>query len=351
MTPSRGQLIARDLRVLDVLLPDARRELTSSRIFITGATGFIGKWLLESLLHFSQEEGIGIEIVALSRNVERFRRNHPHLATMSALSFIEGDVRTFSVPEGHFDFVIHGATEASATLNASAPLEMLDTITLGTRRVLDLCVRSSARKVLLLSSGAIYGTQPPDVQLLEESFAGGPDPLVPGAAYAEGKRVAELLCAHYAAQEAFQLKVARCFAFVGPYQPLDAHFAIGNFIGDALASRRIRVLGDGRTVRSYLYAADLVFWLWKILFDGPSGRAYNVGSEEQIDIGNLANLVVRVAGGSRNVEIVGSSAPGSAPHRYVPSTARARTELALGVTVPLDEAIRRTIHWHRSAAR
>jgi nucleoside-diphosphate-sugar epimerase len=348
LTPDRGQLLAQDLRALDGLLPDARRELTSSRLFITGATGFIGKWLLESLLYFSQESGITLEVVALSRDAGRFRRTHPRLAALSGLTFVEGDIRSFAFPEGRFDLVIHGAAEASAALNAAAPLEMLDTITLGSRRVLDFCVASSARKVLLLSSGAVYGRQPPELQRLKESFAGGPDPLAPGSAYAEGKRVAEFLGAQYEAQGVFEFKIARCFAFVGPYLPLDVHFAVGNFIGDVLASRRIRVLGDGRTVRSYLYASDLAFWLWRILFDGQSGRAYNVGSEDCIDIGTLANLVADVAGMPGDVEVVGSSSPGAVVHRYVPSTDRARTELALGVTVPLDEAIRKTIRWHRA---
>ena len=176
-----------------------------------------------------------------------------------------------------------------------------------------------------------------------ESFAGGPDPLDAANAYAEGKRAAELLCA--VATSGTDIKIARCFAFVGPYMQLDAHFAIGNFISDRLHQRPIRVQGDGSAERSYLYASDLMGWLWTILFQGKRLRAYNVGSEEALKIATLANEVNTALPPAAQVNIGSSYLPGTPIHRYVPSTARAREELDLVATVPLQEAIRRTYAW------
>jgi dTDP-glucose 4,6-dehydratase len=186
--------------------------------------------------------------------------------------------------------------------------------------------------------------------MLDEEYAGAPDPTSANSAYGEGKRAAELLCVLGGQRSGVEPKIARAFAFVGPYLPLDRHFAIGNFVGDALAGRPVVVRGDGTTVRSYMYGLDLALWLLAILIDGAPGRPYNVGSEEGISIGDLARRVAGNSGAGLAVEILGTPLPGAQGDRYVPSTRRARTELGLRLAVPLDAAIVRTCQWHLASA-
>jgi dTDP-glucose 4,6-dehydratase len=221
---------------------------------------------------------------------------------------------------------------------------MFDTIVTGTRRTLDFAAAASVKRFLFVSSGAVYGNQPPDLDRVTESFPGGPDPLDAANAYAEGKRAAELQCA-LAASSTLEIPIARCFAFVGPYMSLGAHFAIGNFIADCLDHRPIQVQGDGSPVRSYLYASDLMIWLWTILFKGQSRRAYNVGSEEAVNIGTLAREVAATLSSDEDVTIGSAVKRGVPIHRYVPCTGRACEELGLRSEVPLREAIRRTHNW------
>ncbi len=247
------------------------------------------------------------------------------------------DVRSFEFPEGDFTHVIHMATPASAALNNSRPFEMQEICVDGTRRVLEFAKAKGIHKFLFTSSGAIYGRQPADLDKIPEDFLGGPDPLDPKSAYAEGKRMAEWMCA----ASGLHVAIARGFAFIGPYLPLNAHFAAGNFIGDALAGRPIVIQGDGTAVRSYLYAADLAIWLWTILLRGESKRAYNVGSEHAITIADLAGLVTAQIPTAVEIRGLGKG------DRYVPSTARARTELHLEEYIDLSESIRRTIAWYR----
>ena len=319
-------------------------NLRGERILITGATGFFGCWLLESFAWANQRLGLGAQAVALARHPETLAQKAPHLAADPAISLHAADVRHGDFPQGKFSHVIHAATEASAKLNGEAPLVMFDTIVEGTRRTLQFSVDHSATRFLFISSGAVYGNQPSHLTHVSESCKDGPDPLNRASAYGEGKRAAELLCT-LTASPGLETTVARCFAFVGPYMQLDAHFAIGNFISDALRGGPIHVKGDGSPLRSYLYASDLTVWLWTVLFKGRSGRAYNVGSEDALSITALAHEVAAAVPQKVRVQIASAPTPGAPVHRYVPSTARARSELGLSADVPLREAIRRTHDW------
>ena len=254
-----------------------------------------------------------------------------------------GDVRWFDDPGTDVTHVLHMATE---TALEESPAASFRTAVEGTTRVLDLARRRGARKLLLTSSGAVYGTQPPDCERIPEEYTGSPRPEDGSAGYAHGKRAAEFLCAAAAAQGTLETKIARCFAFVGPLLPLDANFAIGNFVRDALWGDRIEVTGDGTARRSYLYAADLAAWLWTILLRGASGRPYNVGSEADLSIADLARLVARVVRPDLPVRIARRPVAGEPPARYVPSTARAARELGLSTRVLLDDAVRRTAEWY-----
>jgi dTDP-glucose 4,6-dehydratase len=321
--------------------------MRGARIFLTGGTGFVGTWLLETLAQATAMRGLDVELVVLTRDVDAFRRKAPRLAASESIHFVVGDVRNFAFPAGDFSHVVHAATAASATLNATRPAEMLETILDGTRRVLELARRAGAQRMLLVSSGAVYGRQPSSLSHMPESYDGGPDPLDPTQAYAEGKRVSELWSAIAArAPGGPHVTVARCFAFVGPHLPLDIHFAIGNFVRDALAGGPIHLSGDGAPYRSYLYAADLAGWLWSILARGANGRAYNVGSTRAVQLWDVAQIVASQCGGC-DVTRARAPEPNTPAPRYVPDVTRAREELGLEEWTALETAVRRTLEWHR----
>jgi nucleoside-diphosphate-sugar epimerase len=312
--------------------------LRDARIFVTGGTGFFGCWLLETWA-WAWDRGIASgSMTVLTRSAAVFQRKAPHLAAHPAIRLVEGDVRRFALRGETFTHVIHAASDATPELCAERPHLVTDTIVEGTRRVLDFAVETGARRFLLTSSGAVYGVQPPQISHLPESY--GPPDRTPGrTVYGAAKKMAEGLCAMYGDDRGIECITARCFAFVGPYLPLDAHFAIGNFIRDRAAGRPICVNGDGTPVRSYLYAADLAIWLWTLLVAGAAGRPYNVGSEREISIAELARLIAD--GGS--VTVAGTAVPGRLPERYVPGCERARTELNLRELVSLEDAIQRTL--------
>jgi dTDP-glucose 4,6-dehydratase len=321
-------------------------ELRGTRLFITGGTGFFGCWLLESFLWANRKLDLKAQAVVLTRWPAAVKQTLPHLMLDPAISLHEGDVRTFTFPSGQFSHVIHAATDSSAKLNSENPLLMLDTIVDGTRRTLEFASHCKAQNFLLTSSGAVYGKQPPEITQIPEEYTGAPDPFDPRSAYGQGKRLAEHLCTLYASP-ALEIKIARGFAFVGPYLPLDIHLAIGNFIRDGLNGGPIIVKGDGTPRRSYLYAADLAIWLWTILLRGASLHPYNVGSDESLPLADVASQVSRCFLPELKVEILGKADPAKSVERYVPDIKRAQQELGLTALVSVDAGILKTIQYEQ----
>lgn len=332
---------ADDLAAVHAALAADWTQLAGAHLFMTGGTGLLGRWVLETLAEADWRLGLGVQLTVLTRDPAAFAAKAPHLASHPGFRFVAGDVLALAAPGERYTHVIHAATDASADLNEHDPRRMFDTVVTGTRNALDFAVASGADRFFFLSSGAVYGSQPFDVTGVDETYRGGPDPRDPRAAYAEGKRAAEMLCAIYAKQFGLDVVNARIFALLGPLLNLDIHFAAGNFIRDAMADRPITIQSAGTAVRSYLYLADVITWLWAILLRAAPGTVYNVGSEEGVSIADLARRVDRVLGGA-GVEVLGRPDPAWNPGRYVPSTAAIRRDLGVAPTVELDEAIRRT---------
>lgn len=316
-------------------------------IFITGGTGFFGTWLLESFARANDTLGLGMCATVLTRDPAAFARKAPHLAGRSDLAFHQGELRTFAFPAGRFTHLIHAAADTGVWTKNESAAGLIERIADGMRHLLDFAAAAAVRNFLHVSSGAVYGPQPAALTHVPEDYPGIADPLPPDAAWAEGKRVAEQLCLAHAAKHGDALKIARCFAFVGPH--LDENYAIGNFIGDALHGRPVQVKGDGTPHRSYLYASDLAIWLWTLLFAGAPGRAYNVGSPASLSIAEVARMVATASDEPLPVKIAEASAPGRPLSRYVPSVTRAEVELGLRAWIPLDEAVRKTLAWQRGA--
>lgn len=297
------------------------------RIFITGGTGFFGKSILDYRMRHP-EFLRDADITILSRHPDAFVATNPKLAQQPGVGFVAGDVRTFSSTNftnyTDFDTIIHAATAAVTTLSDD---EMYSTIVDGTRNVLAFAKVCDAKRLLFTSSGAVYGPQTTSVA---EDAA-----TVPTTAYGRGKLAAERLCI----ASGIPTLIARCFAFTGPYLNRRIHFAIGNFIQDCLDNKPIVIKGDGTPLRSYLYADDLVEWLFAILDRGEPGRPYNVGSPHGLSIRNLAKTVRAALGTTNDIQVLGTPT-GSPPSVYVPDTSRAMTELGLKVKVDLPEAIR-----------
>lgn len=279
-----------------------------TRILMTGGTGFFGQSMVDYLARVGGE----VELTRLARRGGE----------------LVGDVRSFDVGSARFDAIIHAATPTQGQLPEA---ELRSIIVEGTANMLAQAKRCGAQRFMMVSSGGVYGsgwTRP-----IRETDA--PRPVT---AYGQAKLGAEAL----AVASGLHVLLPRCFAFTGRHLPRTAHFAIGNFIADALAGREIVIRGDGSPLRSYMHADDLCAWLLAILARGESGRPYNVGSDEAISIRALAELVRDTLGSRSPVRVLGGTVPGAA-NTYVPAIDRAREELGLHLTYSLPQAIRASL--------
>jgi dTDP-glucose 4,6-dehydratase len=316
-------------------------SIFGSNIFLTGGTGFFGAWLIDSFLWQKKNRDIGgASLTILSRDPARFISRFPELASrLGSVDFIRGDICDFHFPEKKFTHIIHAATPVVANNHPSE--ELLKIIDQGTARVLEFAKMKGIRNLLLTSSGAVYGTQPKDLKKMPESGSVNSEPV---STYGLGKRMAEARCLKAYEEGWLDPIIARCYAFIGPYLPINAHLAVACFTQDALNASPIEITGSGDTRRSYLYGADLSAWLWNLLYRGKPAYPYNVGSEKEFSLLNVAQEFAKQVNTSVNTE---SSPQGGTPDRYVPSVKRCLGELGLRETFDLALSIERTLKWNR----
>jgi dTDP-glucose 4,6-dehydratase len=344
MPKPQNNLFSLPARDLAHILRGAAAELEELRgksLFLTGGTGFFGKWLLAGLCHADAELGLGLRLTVLSRDPVSFLQRHPEAAVVSALQFVQGHVADFPLADHRPDYILHAATDNTAFTTEAEEQERSRAIVEGTRHMLDFARKSGARRLLYVSSGAVYGALAGQLSGAKEDDHALAEPLTP---YAAAKSHAELLCL----ESGVDFVTARAFAFLGPYLPLDAHFAAGNFLRDARRGGPILVRGDGTALRSYLHPADLVVWLLRILLRGQRARAYNVGSDEVVTTAQLAHLIADAVEPTPEV-IIQSVQPQGPQNIYLPDIRRARIELNLDVTIPLRDAIARTLEFLRAS--
>jgi len=326
---------------------DLWEDMRNKSIFITGGTGFFGIWLLESFLYANAIKELNAKIILLTRSCNNFFKRYPHLKKTGGFSLVEGDITNFEFKDFNINFIIHAASGGTPTLNDNVHGSLVEISIDGTRRMLNYASKCKNVKVLYISSGAVYGKQPNDITHLSEDYDGAPDTMKTNSTYGESKRYCELLSTLYSTQYQFEIKIARCFTFVGPYLPLQSNYAIGNFIYDVIKNKQIIIKSDGTPRRSYLYASDLTIWLWKILIKGKSLFPYNVGSDIDISIFDLADKIRMIINPACNIKIDKISISKEV-ERYVPSIKRVFTDINLKPIVSLDEAIKKTVDWYKN---
>ncbi|WP_029272084.1 NAD(P)-dependent oxidoreductase [Flavobacterium sp. KJJ] len=345
MSLAKNKIVFEDCKISCVEI-ESFSILDNQSILITGGTGFIGKWIAEMVSYINSVSNVNIKLYLLGRDIVKFKEDVPHLAEKSFINFIEQDVRYLHDLPSDINYIIHAAGSPDNREHVSDPLKTIETFYKGTQSLLDAASRiQDLKKIVHLSSHQVYGKNETE-QLISENSFGSFEALNIANCYAESKRISETLCSYYKNNLRLPIVILRPFAFIGPYQDIEKPWAINSFIRDAILGGPIRILGNGLTERSYLYASDMAYCILKSLIHGKIGEIYNLGSSTSISLNELA-IKIQNQSGSKMEILSRSSKDYLRVSKLVPNTDKIKKELHFKEIFTIDEAINRTILWNQ----
>ncbi len=305
------------------------------RIVITGAAGFIGSHLSETLLDR------GHSVVGIDNLLTGDLANIAHLAGRDFL-FVKHDVTNFIHVDGPVDVVFHWASPASPIDYLEWPIPTLKVGALGTHKALGLAKAKKA-KFVLASTSEVYGDPLEHPQ--RESYWGHVNPVGPRGVYDEAKRFAEAMTMAYHRYHGVDAKIVRIFNTYGPRMRIKDGRAVPTFIGQALRGEEVTIFGEGSQTRSFCYITDLVNGILKLM-ESPLNEPVNIGNPHEMSIEAIARLIIRMTGSSSR--LVFRPLPTDDPKVRQPDITRARTLLGWQPTVPLEQGLTATIDYFRT---
>jgi nucleoside-diphosphate-sugar epimerase len=352
MNDTAVRIVRDDCERVVASYPGRWEGLEDSAILITGGTGFMGSWLAEFFCYLNDAQKTKIRLYLLARDKGKFLSGLPHIASRCDVEFIRCDTRNVVDIPKDTNYVIHAAATPDSRFHASNPIETMTTIAEGTGAILKAADRVSNLKMFVnVSSSAVYGAAFPAPDKIRESYTGAPECAAVTSAYGESKRYAETLCSAARTEARLPVVTIRPFTFIGPYQKIDAPWAINNFIADALERKAIRILGDGMTVRGVMYGSDMALWIAVIMFMAKSGQVYNLGNDHGLSLHAIAQRIASEVRPSPEILLNASLTGPIASSVLVPDTSTAQRDFGLRILTDIDTAVVRSIRWYRMLRR
>ena len=356
------RLLEEDLDAICADLAAEFGEMSGSRLLVTGGGGFLGYYLVQSVLHWNDTRASGtrIDLTVYDNYIRGIPEWLEALRGRPDLALRRQDlIEPLPADMGPFDYIVHAAGIASPIYYRAQPLKCIDANINGLRNLLDYALAERAagralRGFLFYSSSEIYGDPIASAIPTPETYRGNVSCTGPRACYDESKRFGETLCAVYAKQERLPIRMARPFNNYGPGLKITDGRVIPDFAKDILAGRDIVMLSDGKPKRTFCYATDAVTGYFKVLVRGGDGEPYNIGIDRpEISVAELAGLAVKAAAdlfGYRGKVVLGRSSESDYlvdnPNRRCPVIDKARTQLGFDPKVSIEEGMYRSLIWY-----
>jgi dTDP-glucose 4,6-dehydratase len=305
------------------------------RVVITGAAGFIGSHLAETLLDR------GYSVIGIDNLLTGDIANIAHLRNRD-FEFIKHDVTNYIYIDGPIDYVLHWASPASPIDYLELPIPTLKVGALGTHKALGLAKAKGARFVLA-STSEVYGDPLEHPQ--KETYWGNVNPIGPRGVYDEAKRFAEAITVAYHRYHGLDAKIVRIFNTYGPRMRVKDGRAVPAFISQALRNEDVTVFGDGRQTRSFTYITDLVDGIIRLMTSSVN-EPVNIGNPREMTLEELAKRIIEMTGSTSR--IVYRPLPVDDPKVRQPDITKARTLLGWEPRVSVEEGLATTIDYFRA---
>ncbi len=336
--------IRKDCLVAADALPALENLLHGQHIAVVGGLGFAGTWLAEMLSALNDERGVSVRLTLIGRDLQKWRQAYPHLVR-NDIFLQSADICSPFEFAHDTTLVIHAAGVADPRVQASEPQRIYYSNLFGIDNSLTAANRlESLQRFVNVSSGLVVGTVD-TTQPLTEADVGLLDFKRLHNLYAETRRAAEAIAGSYASQYRLPISTVRPFTFLGPFQPLDAPWALNNFIRDALFGHEIRIYGAGSSRRSYLYGSDVAAWLLQAALVGKDGAVYNFGGDQAVSHEMVAQWVSELTKPQPRILAKTRSGEDLRSHDFIPDVSHTNRALGVSVTVDVRKAIHRTMQW------
>ena len=351
---------------LDYISENLQQEFSSmagSNLLITGGAGFLGYYLVQSVLHWNNKNP-GSEPIRVTV-YDNFMRGTPDwIEGLKRDSNFECRVHDMCDPLpddiSEFQYIIHAATIASPHYYRKYPIETMDANINGLRYLLDYCrglldAGKPFHGFMFYSTSEIYGDPTPENIPTPEEYRGNVSCTGPRACYDESKRYGETLCVNFANQHNLPIKITRPFNNYGPGLKITDKRVIPDFARDILNGRDIVMLSDGSPTRTFCYVADAIVGHYKVLVNGKPGESYNIGIDQpEISMNELAERVVAEAKSLFDYQgaVVHQTSEDKDylvdnPNRRCPVIDKARRDIGYAPQISLEDGLRRSLVWYK----
>jgi UDP-glucuronate decarboxylase len=345
-------IIKKDIQHIIKRLGNSLSILSGKTILITGASGLIGSYLVETIAYLNSKNTLSspCKIIGMQKSVILKESRLGYLLGRADVLFVSHNAALPYEPPYKIDYIIHSAGMSAPAFFLADPLGTIDVNVNGIRWILEYARRNKVKSILYMSSGEIYGSPTPENIPTPESYTGNVSTFGPRACYTSSKRLAETFCSIYFEQYGVPVKIARPFIVYGPGLAVSDKRVMAEFIRSGIQGKPIEMMSQGLDTRSYCYISDATIAFFNLLLSSKNGEVFNVASDkEEVSIHDLAELTHKICNIQKPVLIKEQNATfiKGAPNRVMPDISKLRTTFGYEPEVGIKEGLKRTIAWNK----